>query len=401
MSYSPLPSDVLRVGESTPFALRDKTGILLVPRGTLIATQVQLNLLLARELYVDESDADALKRAINTKLNSMVRGNALIGQIAQARPDSFVAEDEDGKRVEENPVDAWSRLQLRIAALLRDPSQSQFEARLNREQRLLLGLIDGDPDMALLLLVQGAMQEIRDYSVTHAMLVAVVCELAARQIGSWPEEWLTSLRCAALTMNVGMVQLQNQLALQEKPLTPQQRAEVNGHALLSAEALREAGITDEPWLQAVELHHSTPAGPLAGRPPAAQIARLIQRADIFAARMSRRKQRPALPASAAAKAIYLDENQQPDEAGSAIIRAIGIYPPGCLVRLASGELGIVLRRGARANEPKVAALMNAHGAALAEPITRNTALAAHAVKGGAAPQELKVLINLETLIKLA
>ena len=56
MSYQLLPPDVLRVGQPTLFALRDKTGCLLVPKGTMVANEEQLHQLVARELYVDDQD---------------------------------------------------------------------------------------------------------------------------------------------------------------------------------------------------------------------------------------------------------------------------------------------------------------------------------------------------------
>ena len=64
MSVFQLPPDVLRVGEPTPFALRDKTGCLLVPRGLMVSSEDQLQQLAARDLYVDEQDSEALRRAI-------------------------------------------------------------------------------------------------------------------------------------------------------------------------------------------------------------------------------------------------------------------------------------------------------------------------------------------------
>ena len=114
------------------------------------------------------------------------------------------------------------------------------------------------------------------------------------------------------------------------------------------------GVDDALWIEAVRHHHDAPPGPLAGRLPGQQLARLIKRADIFAARLSPRRRRSALSGAAAAKAAYLDERQQPDDAGAAIVKATGIYPPGSYVRLASGETAVVMRRGARANEPRVA-----------------------------------------------
>ena len=397
-----LPPDVLRVGEPTPFALRDKAGCLLVPRGMVVASEDQLQQLATRDLYVDEQDGEALKRAMAGKLDSMVRQGALIGDIAQARPsalDVTGAAKPAGRKLPD-PLGAWSSLQLRASALLRDPSQAEFEARLMRVQASLLELLDADADTALLLLVHGAIHELPDYSVRHALLVAVVCELAARHVPTWSEEWRIALRCAALTMNVAMTQLQNQLATQDTPPSAAQRAQIDRHPSSGAASMRAAGVTDELWLVAVERHHDSPPGPLANLPAAQQLARLIQRADIFAARLSPRKRRPAMSATAAAKAAYLDENQKPDEAGSAIIKATGLYPPGCLVRLRSGEVAVVLRRGRLATEPVVASVVNAMGHVIAEPALRNTRLSAFAVTGGVAAHEIKVRLNLERLLKL-
>jgi len=396
-----LPSDVLRVGETTPFALRDKTGCLLVPRGTMVATEDQRQQLAARDLYVDEQDGEALKRAIAGKLDSMVRQNALIGLIAQARASS---DDINGMKAPAqrlaDPASAWYSLQLRLGALLRDTAQPDFESKMDKVQTSFLGLIDGDADDALLVLVHGAITEVHDYSVRHAMLVALVCELSARSIPSWDLDWRATLRSAALSMNVAMTQLQNQLALQDCAVSDVQREQIVGHAIAGAALLRSAGVSNAMWLEAVEHHHDSPPGALVTLPPGLQLARLIQRADIFAARLSPRKRRPAMSATAAAKAAYLDENNRPDEAGSAIIKAIGLYPPGSLVRLRSGEVAVVLRRGRHPTQPVVAGIVNPAGNAIAEPVLRNTRLQPHEVTGGVAAHEVKVRLNVERLLKL-
>jgi HD-GYP domain-containing protein (c-di-GMP phosphodiesterase class II) len=351
---------------------------------------------------VDEQDGESLRRAIAGKLDSMVRQNALIGQIAQARAsaDDFSGASKSHAQRLEDPANAWSGLQLRVGALLRDPNHAEFEARMHKVQAGLLELVNGDADMALLVLVHGAITEIHDYSVRHAMLVAVVCELSARTLTHWSAEWRGSLRSAALTMNIAMTQLQNQLALQDAPVSEAQRRQIDTHAAAGAQALRAAGVGDENWLSAVETHHASTPGPLSALPPGRQLGRLIQRADIFAARLSPRKRRAAMSATAAAKAAYLDENLQADEAGSAIIKAVGLYPPGSLVRLRSGEVAVVLRRGRQGTHPVVAGIVNPAGNAIAEPGLRNTRLHAHEVTGGVAAHEVKVRLNLERLLKL-
>ena len=403
MSYQLLSPDVLRVGQPTLFALRDKTGCLLVPKGTLVADSEQLQQLAARELYVDEQDGEALRRAMAGKVHELVRGNQLLGRIAQARPDAsdMVVPSAAGTRRLDDALTAWSNLQVRVAALLRDPEQPDFAAKLGVLQKTLFDQVNSDPDDALLLLVHGATQEFRDYSASHAVLVAVVCELASRHVPGISPAERGSLRCAALTMNVAMTALQNQLAQQEARLNPQQREQVDSHAGRGVQALRAAGVTDPLWLAAVQHHHDAPPGPLAALDPAQRLARLIRRADVFAARMSPRRARQALSATAAAKAAYLDENGQPDEAGSAILKAVGLYPPGCLVRLTNHEIAVVLRRGRRANAPAVASIVNPAGAVLASPALRATHLPTHAVTGGVAPHEVKLRLNLQQLLQMS
>ncbi len=92
--------------------------------------------------------------------------------------------------------------------------------------------------------------------------------------------------------------------------------------------------------------------------------------------------------------------QKPDEAGAALIKAVGLYPPGSLVRLANNEMGVVAKRGHSANEPLVASLIGKSGNPLSEPVPRDTRLAAQAVAASLAPHELKLHVNMERLLKL-
>jgi hypothetical protein len=130
------------------------------------------------------------------------------------------------------------------------------------------------------------------------------------------------------------------------------------------------------------------------------MARLLRRVDIYGARISPRRNRRALSAAQAARAVYLDELQQPDEAGAALIKAIGLYPPGSLVRLTSGEEGMVLKRGHSASEPLVAALVGRSGTPLTAPVLRDTRLAAQAITASLAPHEMRLRIHMDAMLKL-
>ena len=399
MTMIPLDPNVLQVGRPIPVSLRDASGHLLLPRGALLADERQREQLLARGVYMTVADTEQFRKALAGKVDTMVRRNALLGQIAKALPDAPDCAAPGRPQRTADPANAWSSVVLRSSALLRDPPPGEFESRVERLEREAMDLLAADADVSLLALIHATAHELHGYSATHAVLVMTVCDLAARHL-SWPANWRPALRRAALPMNVAMTALQDQLARQESPLTPRQREAIDGHPLCGAELMRTLGVTDELWLQAVEHHHASVPGPLAGLQASQQLARLIQRADMFAARLAPRRMRDAMAATAAAKAAYLDENRQADEAGSAIIKAVGIYPPGSLVRLASQEVAVVLRRGRRANEPLVASVMSRSGTPLGEPVLRDTRQKPHEVTAGVAPHEVKLRLHLSRLLQL-
>jgi HD-GYP domain-containing protein (c-di-GMP phosphodiesterase class II) len=396
-----LPPEILRTGHAAPVSVRDASGHLLLAKGVVLASEEQRQRLVSRTLYVDELDGELLRRALGGKLDVLLRQNTPLGQIARAQVDNVVIAASAQAREALDPFTAWSNLQMRGRVLLQAPVGPEFLPRLQKFQAEVRELTQADPDLALLLLVQATSSDAHHYSVTHALLVSVLCEMAARTLPSFEPGWRDPLRSAALTMNIAMTALQDQLALQEEPPAPQQRSQIDDHADRAVTELRVAGIDDPLWLQAVQHHHTAGPGPLQGQPAGLQLARLLQRADIYAARLGMRRARPAQSAAAAAKAAYLDEHQHADEAGSAIIAATGIYPPGSFVRLASGELAVVLRRGAHAKTPKVASVVSKSGTALAEPVLRDTRLRPHDVAGGVAPHDVKVRLNLEKLARLA
>ena len=70
------------------------------------------------------------------------------------------------------------------------------------------------------------------------------------------------------------------------------------------------------------------------------------------------------------------------------------------MQLASGEQGIVIRRGRLANQPVVAALVGKSGLPLSEPVVRNTAQPAHAIARTLAVHEVKMLVPIETVLSL-
>lgn len=320
---------------------------------------------------------------------------AALGDAAESAP-AGEARRVDGDAL----VELWARLVGRATALLQQPQAEGFSAAIDALDAELLPLIERDVDRVLLAALYTAGSSTERYCAAHALQVAISAHLAAKVLGGWDAPRLALLRRAAITMNIGMAELQDLLVQQEGPLTPEQRTAVDAHEAQGAQRLRELGVTDENWLGAVGQHHKVGAGAPEGRPPAEQMARLLQRVDRFTAAQSARGYHKSLGAAEAARAIYKDENDQPDAFGAATIKALGIYPPGALVKLANSEVAIVLRRGERADQPLVAALLRDNGMPHMTPKTRLTSEAETAITGALTQADMSMRLSLQALLEL-
>jgi len=394
--------DSLRIGEPLPFPLMDADGTLLAGKGYVIASRSELQALLGRgvSLYIDVADSEAHHRAYVGMLHDLVRKEKTLGQIAGVQVSrSDVDASRNDPDLADGPPD-WLDYQVQANSILRDSAAPQFLQRLVRLQKQLRQHSIGNADGALFALFHLSASEIRMYSATHAMLVSVMCGLAAREVLNWPPEKEQAMCLAALTMNLGMTDLQDKLAQQLTPLSPEQRQQIDQHALRSVALLQKIGVNDAVWLEAVRHHHSVPPGPLADKTEGQRMARLIQRADMFGARLAPRASRTPTSPAAAMQASYFDENRQVDEAGAALIKAVGIYSPGSFVRLNTDEVAAVIRRGANTTTPRVAVLINREGMPVAEPVIRDTSLRDYRIVASVPHREVKVQLNLQRMLAL-
>jgi len=297
---------------------------------------------------------------------------------------------------------AFTKLQQRLHALASSAENasahagflSAFEA-LHAE---FIALVREQPDAALTALIFDASQDRPHYSARHGLLCAALADLSADQLG-WPEAWRRAITHAALSMNLAIAAEQDRLASHPVRLSEGERNAIAGHGVRSAELLELCGVRDTLWLDTVCQHHDAEAGPLQGRAASHQLARLLHRIDVFCARLSPRANRRAQSGAAATRAVYLDELMKPDDAGAVLVKTVGLYPPGTLVRLSSGELGLVCRRGARAMAPCVAALAGADAKAYEQPQLRQVVgQGPLSVAASLAPHEVKQTEALDGLL---
>jgi len=416
MNLVPVSFDSIRIGQPLPFPLVDEDGVLLARKSFVVESRAHLEDIVGRGrgLFIDVSDSGALHRAYVDQLQTLVRSEKSLGEIA----DTKLSAEALRKRVVDDERIDWLDLQVQTNYLLRDSNPETFQSRLVRIDDILSEQTQRNPDGTLFALIHLSATETQLYSATHAMLVSAMCSLASREVLGWSESIDAIVRRVALTMNVCMTDLQDKLALQVEPPTPEQRAAIDNHPKGSGDLLRTLGVGDPLWLEAVRYHHhklpgplldKTPAqrmarlvlpGPLLDKTPAQRMARLVQRADMFAARLAPRASRVPISPAAAMQACYFDENRQVDEAGAALIKAVGIYQPGSFVRLATDEVGVVVRRGQNTSTPRVAVVVNRSGMPTGEPIVRDTSAREHRIVASVPHREVKVKINLERMLPL-
>lgn len=400
MNLVPVNIDGIIIGQPIPCALRDETGVLLANQGFIVKSRQELEFVVGRrsQIYIDADQSDNFRRAYVNRLNNLVLEDRALGQIAEVQVSPYDGRKSAAAEVSDEPE--WLDLQSQAHAMLRDTHGDTFLPRLERLQTELERHTQRNPDGTLFALIFLSGSEVRQYSATHAMLVCVMCSLAARDVLKWPASHIRPLCSAALTMNIGMTELQDRLAMQKEPPSAEQLQRIDSHAPRSVDLLQQMGVTDALWLEAVLHHRAKAPGPLATRSEGKRMARLIQRADMFAARLSPRASRVPESPGTAMQSCYFDENRQIDEAGAALIKAVGIYSPGTFVRLSTQEIAVVVKRGLNTTMPKVAVLINRQGMPTGEPILRDTSLTEFRIVTSVPLRDVKIHHSLERLLSL-
>jgi hypothetical protein len=366
--------DRLAPGQPLPWGVRDAAGRLLLGKGHPVETEEVLAALLDRGVFVDAEEA-AAERA--------------------AAPSAEAPSPVPPAAEPATPFERWDRLCANLGPLLMKPTEKLFLQRLREASSHVHALSEANSDLLLFLILRQDHGRFETYGVTHALHVACVCSLLAQRLG-WDRADQERVIGAALTMNLAMIELQGTLARQAGPPTRRQRELIHDHPQQAVRLLRAAGLDDEPWLMAVEDHHERVGGGgyPRNRAEPGTMSQLLRLTDQFTAKHSARATRPALPAQVAARQLFIENPGNP--LAALLIKEFGIYPPGCLVRLVSGELGIVVRRGRSANSPMVATLTTPQGRALATPALRDTARSNFAVASSVPEPATRVRLAAQT-----
>lgn len=348
MKLLKLVGSQVKVGVNLPWSIRNERGMLLLARGHIIRDEEEMRHLLQRGAYIDDEEPSPILIGSSSKSGS-----------APLRARGLCSE--------------WAAVYQRLEGPLKDiGNESGFAELIDALAREIVALVERDPDLTIYMIVRQEDLQFFNYGFAHSVHTAATCVLVARRLG-WPAEQALVLAKAALTMNVAIVELQGRIATQDTALVDSQRNAIREHTVNSVAMLKEAGVADADWLTAVAQHHERPDGTgyPGGLTDISPMGLTLRHADTYTAKISPRASRPGITPRQAARELFQEDKGGP--LSTALIKELGIHPPGEFVKLNSGELAVVMRRSAAAGKPLAASVTDRTGNPVPNTIQRDTA----------------------------
>lgn len=194
------------------------------------------------------------------------------------------------------------------------------------------------------------------FTVGHSVRVASIAVLVANAAGM-PRELQIELAAAGMLHDVGKSKIPDEILYKTEGLADDERRLVERHPLLGAQILLENREATRMQIAAAFGHHLRYAG---GGYPAlpncgvsSRMTALLKVCDVFEALTAVRPYKTAMSARAAYEIMLKDRGSFEPGAFRALVRAMGLYPPGSRVLLSTGEQGLVVKAGAKIDRPIV------------------------------------------------
>jgi hypothetical protein len=131
------------------------------------------------------------------------------------------------------------------------------------------------------------------------------------------------------------------------------------------------------------------------------MAKILQTLDRYTAGMSPRKSRKGRTARESVLSVVMKAGViKHDEVGTALVRILGVSPPGTYVKLVTGETAVVIRRGVKPGTPLVASLINRNNEPIGEPRMLDTSQEKLAIHSTLLASEVRVNLKMENMLRM-
>ncbi len=212
------------------------------------------------------------------------------------------------------------------------------------------------------LLWMSKMRNEDEYTAEHCLNVCILAIAFGRHLGKTEAE-LEKLGLCGLLHDVGKMRVPMDILNKPGPLTPKEYNIMKAHTVHGRNLLMSSsGNGLNAVVDVAYSHHERVDGD--GYPrklkggSISDFARIIAIVDAYDAMTADRCYSRAIPTTEALKVIYHERGKHFDERlALEFIRSVGLYPPGSLVELVNGLVGIVLETNTRYRHlPKVLAV---------------------------------------------
>lgn len=216
------------------------------------------------------------------------------------------------------------------------------------------------------------------YTVGHSVRVAMLAVQVGRRL-SLPPEFLIELGTAGLLHDVGKARIPRDILFKPGRLDDEERRAIAQHPRLGAELLLSTADAGPLCIGAAWGHHirydrrGYPA--ISSWHTVGKATELVHVCDVFEALTAVRPYKPALTPRRAFEIMLSERQAFHPGALSALVRSLGLFPPGSNVLLSTGERASVVAAGESLARPIVRLTHDARGAALAADAARDLDLA--------------------------
>ncbi len=238
------------------------------------------------------------------------------------------------------------------------------------------GLADAVTQNRTALVALTAMRKYDNYTFTHMVNVCILTMGQARALGV-EGRLLREFGLSALMHDIGKVRTPKEILNKPDKLTDDEFVIMRRHVVDGAEILRRT--PEMPILAPVVAfeHHLRVDGsgyPLGARRPGLNLGTVLcSISDVYDAMRSQRAYQQAFPTDRILAVLKRNDGTQFDQhLIRRFIQLLGIYPPGNLVKLSSGEVAVVTKVHAPdPYRPRVRVLFTGDGRRLDLPRDRN------------------------------
>jgi hypothetical protein len=334
----PIQLDPALIGQSLPYDLYSESGVLLAGAGMLLSDAAHFEKLAARPLYQQAAPGIETPR----------------------------------------PLQRLRDIAAHTAKLLAGPATGLSEEELRLLARALVALYRIDPEACL---GYPRLAPVGSATLNHDLHVLFVAVMLADHL-EFSEAQSESLAAAALTMNLSDIPLHERLY--DGFVSGEDWIRLRAHPDASADILQHAGIRDPEWLTCVRQHHENmdgsgyPAGLQGGQISLG--ARILRVADVYCSKVGARHFRPPKSSRVAFKELFgVERNYLDSQIASLLLRRLGLFPPGTLVRLNNRESACIARPGRNGRARLAVSFLDARGRPLETPRERDLSTRMYAV----------------------